>query len=215
VFPAGHVWPAAFQVLATAALAKIEGVLPEETMAISGFVVIFLSTCTRDNPPVSSIGAMVPEEHPSMTTTLKHFKSHKMPPCANVPFDVASTPSVQAIVVNCISIVKPQLASIVRNNLQVVMACPEDSHAACPAHSELIASGKPGPLGTCVTIVHDVSPASHVWFATIQVLAPTTLTKVEGVLHEETSAVRGFIFDSAWFLHAQQPIGSQYQDHGT
>jgi hypothetical protein len=65
---------------------------------------------------------MVPEEHPSMTTTLKHLNSHKMPACTNVPSDVTSTPSVQAIVVDCVPIVKPQLASIIRNNLEVVMA---------------------------------------------------------------------------------------------
>jgi hypothetical protein len=77
---------------------------------------------TDNNPSVSSVVAMVPEEHPSMTTTLKHLNSHKMPACTNVPSDMTSTPSMQAIVVDCVPIVKPQLASIIRDNLEVVMA---------------------------------------------------------------------------------------------
>jgi hypothetical protein len=197
VFPASHVWSAALQVLATAALAKIVSVLPEETMAISGLVIITSATCASDNPPVSSIGTMVPEEHPSMTTTLKHLKSHKMPSCTKMPSGVASAPSVQTIVVNCVSIVNPQLASIIGNNLQVVMAGSEDSHAACPTYSEVIAFSKARPPATCVSVVHKVSPTSHIWSATVQVLAPTTLTKKEGIFHEETVAICGFIFDRA------------------
>jgi len=108
--------------LAPPALTKVEDILPEETSAISDANSMLLAFCTRDNPSVSSIGTMVPEENPSMTTTLKHLNSHKMPPCANVLSDVTSAPSVQAIVVNCVSIVKPQLASVIRNNLEVVMA---------------------------------------------------------------------------------------------
>jgi hypothetical protein len=121
--PTSHVWSPTIQVLATTALAKVEGILHEETMAISGaMTAMTLATCTRNNPPVSSVRAMVPEKHTGMTTTLKHLNSHKMPPCTNMPSGVASAPSVQAIVVDCVPIVKPQLASIVRYNLEVVMA---------------------------------------------------------------------------------------------
>jgi hypothetical protein len=197
MFPASHVRSATLQVLATATLAKIVSVLPEKAMAIRGLVEIPSATGARDHPPVPSVRTMVPEEHPSMTTTLKHLKSHKMPPCTKMPSGVASAPSVQAIVVNGVSIVDPQLASIIGNNLQVVMACPEDSHAARPASGEVVVSGESRPPATCVTIVHKVSPASHVWSATIQVLAPTTLTKIKGILHEETVTIRGSIFDRA------------------
>jgi hypothetical protein len=91
-------------------------------MAVSDTNSMLLAFCARDNPSVSSIRTMVPEEHASMTTTLKHLNPHKMPSCSNVLSDVTSTPSVQAIVVDCVPIVKPQLASIIRNNLEVVMA---------------------------------------------------------------------------------------------
>jgi hypothetical protein len=100
-----------------------------------------------------------------MTTTLEELNSHKTPPTTNIPSGHSSAPAVQSIVINCVSIVKPQLASIIRNNLEVVMARPEESHASCPTHSEVIASCKAWPFATCVAVVHDISPASHVWFA--------------------------------------------------
>jgi hypothetical protein len=122
VLPTSHIRSTIVQVLAPPALTKVKHVLPEETMAVSDTSSMLLAFCTRDNPSVSSIGTMVPEEHPGMTTTLKHLISHKMPACTNVPSDMTSTPSMQAIVVDCVPIVKPQLASIIRDNLEVVMA---------------------------------------------------------------------------------------------
>ena len=119
MFPASHIRTATVQVLATSTLTEVKDIFSEETMTISDAVRL-PATCTRNNPTVSSVRTMVPEKHPSMTTTLKHLKSHKMPPCTNMPSGVASAPSVQAIVVNCVSIVKPQLASIIRDNLEVV-----------------------------------------------------------------------------------------------
>jgi hypothetical protein len=121
VFPTSHVRTATVQVLATSTLTKVEDIFSEETMTIRDAMRLS-ATCARNNPPVSSVRAMVPEKHTGMTTTLKHLNSHKMPPCTNMPSGVASAPSVQAIVVDCVPIVKPQLASIIRNNLEVVMA---------------------------------------------------------------------------------------------
>jgi len=192
VSPASHVWSATIQVRAPAPLTKVEDVFPEETSAICDFMFCLTApTCTHNKPSVSSIGTMVPEQHASMTTLLEHLKSHKMPPCTNMLSGVAGTPSVQAIVVNCITIVNPQLASIIRENLEVVMACPVDSESASPTHSKVIASFESGPFAACVFIVHCVAPAGHVRLATIQVLAATALTKVKGVFHEETMAISG------------------------
>jgi hypothetical protein len=192
VSPASHVWSATIQVGATAPLTKVEGVFPEETVAISDARFGLASaTCAHNNPSVPSIVTMVPEQHASMTTTLEHLKSHKMPACANMPPGVTGAPSMQAIVVNCISIVNPQLAPIIRENLEVVMTCSEDSQAACPTHSKVITSFESGPFTTCVTVVDSMSPSGHVGLATIQVLATTALAEVKGILHEEAMAVSG------------------------
>jgi hypothetical protein len=72
----------------------------------------------------------------------KHLEPYEMPPCANVPSGVTSAPSVQAIVVDSVSVVEPEVAAIIRDNLEVVMPCLENSHAACPTHSKVIASVK-------------------------------------------------------------------------
>jgi hypothetical protein len=65
---------------------------------------------------------MIPEQHPSMATTLKHLEPHKMPPSANTPSGDSTAPTVQAIVVNCVPIINPQLASVIGNNLEVITA---------------------------------------------------------------------------------------------
>jgi hypothetical protein len=48
-----------------------------------------------------------------MTTTLKHFEPHKMPSSTHVPSGNSTAPSMQAIIVNRVSIVEPELAPIV------------------------------------------------------------------------------------------------------
>jgi len=134
---------------------------------------------------------MVPEEHASMPALLKHLKSNQTPPSTNMPFGLTIAPTVQTIVVNCVFIVNPQLAPIVRVKAKMVMACLEDSQATCPTHSKVIASRKPGPPATCVAIIHILFPACHVRFAASQIVAPTSLTKVEDILPEETIAISG------------------------
>jgi len=188
VSPASHVWFATIQVLAPTTLTKVEGVLPEETSTISDFITTTTATCTHNSPSVSSIRTMVSEEHTSVTTTLK-LKSDQSPASTHMRPGLSIAPAVQAIVVNCVSVVDPQLASIIRDNSEMVVACPKDSQAACPAHSKVITAGKTGPSATCVFIVHIVSPACHVRSAALQIRAPPTLTKVEGILPEETMAI--------------------------
>jgi hypothetical protein len=109
-------------------LAKVERVLHEQTMAIDS-PISWSSVAARSHnmPPISSVPSSVPEKHTSMTTTLKHLKPHKSPWGANMLGNLSVAPSVQAIVVDRIPVVKPQLASIIRNYAPSVMTCPENS----------------------------------------------------------------------------------------
>ena len=141
-------------------LPKPKGIFHEEAMAISCAVTSLAHTTrTGNNPSVSSVGTMVPEEHPRMTTTLKHFESHKTPSSTHMPSGCSATPSMQAIVVNCVPIVDPQLTPIIGYELEVVMARPENSHAASPTHSKVIATRKARPFTTCVAVVHHLDKA--------------------------------------------------------
>jgi hypothetical protein len=192
VFPASLLWPAILQIRAPAALRRVEDILPEEAMAIGGYIAlansVFMTTGTHNNPTVSCVRPVVPKEHPSMTTTLKHLKSHQMPPSAYAPSGHTIAPTMQAVVVDCVTIVNPQLASIIRVNAEVVSACPEDPEAPCPAHCEVISPSKTRPSTTCVAIVHDMFPTSHIRPATRQSRASTSLTEVEHT-HKETTMV--------------------------
>jgi len=121
--PASHVRSAAVQIGAPTTLTKVEGILPEETVAVRSTIgTLSDATCTNNSPSVASIGAVVSEEHPGMTTFLKHLKLHKMPPSANMPSDLPIAPTMQPIVVNRVSIVDPQLAPIVGDNAEIIMA---------------------------------------------------------------------------------------------
>ena len=159
MFPASMCGSAPVKVLAPAALTKVECIFPEKTCTIDSASATTirsrsLAACTRDSPSVASIRTMIPEKHPGMATTLEHFKSDKMPTSSNIPSGHSTTPTVQTVVVNGVAIVNPQLAPIIGDDLEVVAACLEDSHATCPAYSEVIAPSEAGPPASCVTIVH-------------------------------------------------------------
>merc|ERR1719263_288413 len=64
-----------------------------------------------------------------------------------------------------------------------------NSHAACPSHSKVVTPTETGPIAICIAIVYHMFPALQVGSATVQVLAPATLTEVECVLPEETMAI--------------------------
>jgi hypothetical protein len=62
-----------------------------------------------------------------VTTTLKHLDFNAMRPSPKV-FDCHPiAPTVQAIIIDRVAIVNPQLASIIGVNAEPVMACPEKS----------------------------------------------------------------------------------------
>jgi hypothetical protein len=62
-----------------------------------------------------------------MTTTLKHLKPHKMPSSTLMLGGLAVAPSMQTVIVDGVPVVDPQLAAIIRDNTESVMASPEDS----------------------------------------------------------------------------------------
>ena len=158
---ASHVWSAISQVLATATLPKVVDLLPKTRG--SGF-------CTHNSPSVASIGALVPEQHASMTTALKHLKPQTISPSAKMLDSLAIAPTMQAIVVNCVPIIDPQLAPIIRDDAESVMPSLSDFQGACPAHSKVITSGKAGPFPVRVAIVHHL--AMHVGPGTPQLRTP-------------------------------------------
>jgi hypothetical protein len=126
-----------------------------------------------------------------MTTALEHLKSNQLPPTTQISIGLPIAPAVQPIIVNCVSIVDPELASIIRNDAESVVTPPEDSHASRPTNCKLITSSKTWPLATSVPVVYSMSPTSHVRPSAVQIGAPTTLTKVVNILPEQTVAVRG------------------------
>jgi hypothetical protein len=98
---------------------------------------------------------------------------------------------VQSIIVDSVTIINPQFASIIRDNAKAVIAGLEEPRAGSPAHSKVITSGKARPSSPCVPVVHKMTPTSHVWLAALQKWASTTLTRVEGILPEEAMSICG------------------------
>ena len=87
MLPASMCGSAPIEVLAAPSLTKVVHVLPEKASAVSGGSATpasTLATGTHNNPSVSSVWAMIPEEHPSMTTTLEHLNLHRVRPTAQV-----------------------------------------------------------------------------------------------------------------------------------
>jgi hypothetical protein len=136
-----------------------------------------------------------------MTTMLEHFKPCKMPSTTHVSICFPIAPTMQAIVVDRVPIVNPQLASIIRDDAVSVMSGPEDSHAACPTCSKMVAPGKAWPPATRVPVVYHLTPPSHIGPATIQVRTPTALTEVESILSEPSMAIDGSMSPRATGVH--------------
>ena len=126
--PSCHVRPATIQVLAMASLTEVESVLPEETSAVCDLMCgVASATCTHHHPTVASIVSPVPEQHPCMAAVLKHLQPDKMPSTTQVLVGFTITPAMQTIVVDRVPIVDPQVAAIIRDNTESVMARPQDA----------------------------------------------------------------------------------------
>jgi hypothetical protein len=110
------------QICTPTTLAEVEGILHVETMAISGAISTRPpATSMYSGPSISSISTPVPQQHASMPTTFKHFKPYQTPSCMKVLGGLAVSPAMQAIVVDCVSVINPQLASIIRDDTEPVM----------------------------------------------------------------------------------------------
>ena len=91
---ASHACSTTSQVLASPALTKVVSILPEETMAVSRFSGnVAAAPCTYNSPTIPRVGTMVPEQHPGMATTLKHLKSHNVPPTPHMLSDLPIAPT--------------------------------------------------------------------------------------------------------------------------
>ena len=89
-----------------------------------------------------------------MTATLKHLNSYTMSPTTKILDGFSIAPAMQAVIVNRVAVVDPQFASIIRDELEVVTAAPENSQASGPACCKVITASEPRPSATSVAIVH-------------------------------------------------------------
>ena len=192
--PASHVRLTSIEVRAPPSLTKVKDILPEETTAVCGISVgMPQATGTHNSPSVCGVRTLVPEHHTGMTTTFEHLNSYDAPPSTEMSGGLAVALSMQPIIVDCVTIVNPQLAPIIGDNAQPVMTCLVDSHTTCPPHGKVIASRETRPPLPCIAIVNHLAPSCHVRSATVQVLATVTLAKVEGILSEDAVAISGAI----------------------
>jgi hypothetical protein len=113
-------------------------------------------------PTISRVWTSVPEKHTSMTTVFKHFEPHHAPSVVQKSSSLSVAPTMQTIVVNRVPIVNPQVASVIGNNAETVMASPIDSRTASPADSEMIIAMETWPPVMGIAVVHIMLPASHV-----------------------------------------------------
>ena len=121
MLPTSHIRSAAVQVLAPTTLTEEVSVFSKEAVAVSGTMPTSTATRLHDSPSVSSVGAVIPEEHASMATAFKHLQSDQMPTRTHMRSGLSIAPAMQAIVIDCVSVVDPQLAPIIRNNAKIIM----------------------------------------------------------------------------------------------
>jgi hypothetical protein len=124
---------------------------------------------------------------------LKHLESYKMPSGAHMTSTFSVPPTMQAVIVDCVPIVQPELASVIGNDAESVMTGAEDSVATCPTHSKVIVSMESRPFTTCVPIVYQLTPSRKAGPTTVHVRTTTTLAEVECILHEDAMAVVNWI----------------------
>jgi hypothetical protein len=102
-----------------------------------------------------------------MSTMLEHLEPEKVPSMTHMPPCCTTAPTVQAIVVDSVPIVDPELASVIRYYPEDVSVRTVNPRATCPTNSEVITSAKAWPAATSVAIHYIVTPTLHVWFSTV------------------------------------------------
>ena len=85
----------------------------------------------------------------------------------------------QAIIVDCIPIVDPQLAPVIGDDAETVIASPSDFQAACPTYGKVIASSKTTPFAVCVAIVRHLT-RHFMRKQRIGQIAPTSVREAHG-----------------------------------
>jgi hypothetical protein len=164
-------------------LSEVKSILSKEGMPINDTIIATASSIrTNRLPSISSVAAPVPEKHTGMTTMLKHLNSCEMPSSTNVPSSLPVPPAVQAIIVDRVTVIEPKFAPIIGNDAKTIMATSKEPYTTRPAHCEVVPSAIATPVVACVPIIDIPAPTSKVWSATVQILAPTTLSKVEDLL---------------------------------
>jgi hypothetical protein len=98
-----------------------------------------------------------------MTTMFKHLQSHEAPTSTKMLGGFAIPPAMQTVIVDRVSIVNPQLTSIIRNDAVSVMPSPEDPCSSCPPHSKMITSAETLPIAACIPVIHVMFPTSQMW----------------------------------------------------
>merc|ERR1719199_1338782 len=192
--------PAAVQVLAATTLPEVVATLNPATAATSAAIPP-AATATprphasrRHNPPsVASVTAVVPEHDASMTPVLEELDSHGVPPTTVMPSGHPAAPAVQAIIVERVAVVDPELASIIGDELKMVPSSTPNDHPACPTRSKVISTAPAAPPAACVAVVHPRAVASMVNPAAVQVLAPPPLPEVIATLNPATAATSAAI----------------------
>jgi hypothetical protein len=119
-----------------------------------------------------------------MTTMFKHFDSHQAPSTINTPRSFTITPAMQTIVVDRVTVIDPELASVIRYDAETIIATPEESHSSCPTHGKMISCSEAWPITTCVPVVDGMAPTTQVRPAATETWASTTLTEIKCILSE-------------------------------
>merc|ERR1719478_1151843 len=159
MLPPRHVRPPVSKMWHPAALAEIERILPEQAMTVSGFVCADpAAPGAQDVPAIGGVRATIAQHDPSMATMFEVRHLDHDPSCPDVPRGFAIAPAVEPIIVDGVPIVDPQLGSVIGNEREPVMACPEDAATAGPAHSEVVATMESRPGAASVAVVDVMLP---------------------------------------------------------
>jgi hypothetical protein len=218
VTPTSHIPLATTQIWKCAPHTEIERILPEQAIAINCVTGRFTlarchctssASCTYSQKSVSSVWSQVFENHALFSTMLKHLQPHKTP-SPKTALGSIFAPTMQSIIVDRKPIVHPQFASIIGDDCQAVIACFEYSHAPCPTRSIVVRSSKtrPSTISSFHPIADRLSPSSHVWAATVQIRAPSSLSEIESIFPEDSMPVYGSMASRTSCIHNIPTISS-------
>jgi len=147
-----------------------------------------VATGIQHTPAVPGVRTMVSELHASMATMFEHLRPNHRP-ASYVPASLPTAPAMEAVVVDGVPAVDPQLGSIVGADPEPVPAPAEDANTASPAHSEVVGTSESRPAAICVAVVDVVFPPLHVRPPISKMWQPAALTEIVGILPEQAMTV--------------------------